>query len=276
MSSLYVDLPCPYCGPSRKARINQARKVMRVYDHGGFKAFFCVRCESKGVFNGKIAIVPAPNRVEPDRSSVTKYLWDKAVSFIGTEAEAYMKSRKCDGPWPLRYLPSSKQHSPAMVAKFENGALHLTKFGHERTKIILGSCRGSFIKIREDAESQDLTITEGIEDACSVALQVGGEVWAAGFAGNIPMVANQAKHERVFIISDRDTAAKKALSRIIRDVIPVRVWRSSPYEDVNDALMAGSDIAKIFELSYLSHKLRNGEISFSRYQNEARKYHAFT
>lgn len=265
MPSVYIDLPCPYCGPSRRSPANRVRKVMRVYDHGGYKAFFCARCESKGILDGDIAIVPAPQQSKDSRSAA-QYLWEKAVPFDGTLAETYLAQRKCSGSWPFRFLPRSEKYPAAMVAKFENGAVHLTKFAEERAKIIVGSCRGSFIKIKSDPEASDLTITEGIEDACSVALHIGGEVWAAGFAGNIPYVADQAKHERVFVVTDKDLAAKRALSKITRPIIPVRVWRVSQYEDANAMIMAGGNLSRVFEMAHFSQRMRDGTISFSAYQ----------
>lgn len=43
------DAPCPVCGPTKKTRAKQSKRVLRIWLHEPtFASFHCVRCEVKG------------------------------------------------------------------------------------------------------------------------------------------------------------------------------------------------------------------------------------
>lgn len=130
------DVACPLCGPSRKAKINQHRKVLRIWiKEPGFASYTCSRCGASGWAKDADArrIDPAHFdrlRREADaadgaerakRHHLALYLWKRARPIAGTIAETYLRGRGigCDLPATLRFLPSGRpDRHPAMIAAF--------------------------------------------------------------------------------------------------------------------------------------------------------------
>lgn len=161
-------------------------------------------------------------------------------------------------------------HFPAMVAAIRNlagdiTAVHCTflrndgsaKADVENPKLMYGEVRGGVVRVsrgESDLSPEDaaingaraqLILTEGIEDALSIALAVPeARVWAAtslGNLGNVPV--NHACVASVVVAADNDwnkPEAMKALDAAIEQLrvhdIPVSVMRAHHGKDFNDLL----------------------------------------
>ena len=130
------DVPCPLCGPSRKAVANRVRRVLRVWiKEPGFASYRCSRCGASGWAKGDDARRIDPSRLvalrrEVDaeearerskRHGLALFLWRRARPIAGTIAETYLRSRgiTCTLPPTLRFLPSARHdRHPAMIAAF--------------------------------------------------------------------------------------------------------------------------------------------------------------
>jgi hypothetical protein len=232
-----VDVACPLCGPTRKSPSNRTRKVLRVWDDGGdFITFKCSRCEESGYAKPEGGRASAPRRVEPasqvrpaepveDKSAKARFLWERSEPAKGSIVEAYLRSRGCwiDTP-SIRFLPARGEHFHAAISRFGIGGktngVHLTrlssdgtgKAGTDKDKVMLGPSVGEPVVVWDNPERLDLFITEGIEDAASIAVATGLTCWAAGSAGRIPTVLPHARSfEAVFVAADGDFAGRRAL-----------------------------------------------------------------
>jgi len=130
------DLPCPLCGPYKRAPKNQQRRVLRVYRiEPNFAGYHCARCGEKGATLDRNGPPPDPIKLEraraeaaerdrahkAERLSKARWLWSVAMPIAGTIAETYLReSRAYGGPLPstLRFLPARDCHPPAMIAAF--------------------------------------------------------------------------------------------------------------------------------------------------------------
>jgi hypothetical protein len=130
------DIPCPDCGPLRRSRINQHRKVLRVWRlEPGFASYHCARCGESGFVRDDCAVhhvVPAAlarakaEAAEREKTSFTerlskaRYLWSRRVPITNTIVETYLRSRGCNGALPatIGFLPGRGKHGPAMIAAF--------------------------------------------------------------------------------------------------------------------------------------------------------------
>ena len=239
------DAPCPQCGPDRRLQSNRTRRTLRVWNDGnGFCTYCCQRCGTSGFASDgnsagatdKPRLTMAPKVVDTaKRTELVRWLHSISLPSDDTPVERYMTRRKC---WlessALRYLPARGEHGHAMLAIFGDGkivtGIHLTrlapdgagKAGTDSDKIMIGPSQGQPIIIA-DRPSENLIVTEGIEDAASLALVTDWSAWAAGSAGRIPHLMQATKRfKKVFIASDDDFAGRRALqlSREIRhDVI---------------------------------------------------------
>jgi Toprim domain len=139
--------------------------------------------------------------------------------------ETYFRSRGCwiDTP-SIRFLRARGEYFHAAISRFgidgKTNGVHLTrlrpdgtgKAGTDEDKVMLGPSVGEPIVVKDNPESLDLFITEGIEDAASIAVATGLTCWAAGSAGRIPTALPLARSfETVFVASDADFAGRRAL-----------------------------------------------------------------
>jgi hypothetical protein len=130
------DVPCPLCGPYKRAARNQRRPVLRIYRiESGFAGFHCARCGEKGAafdHNGpppdqvKLAKV-RPDTAERDRVHKAerlrkaRWLWSQRQPIRHSIAETYLRdARGYRGPLPstLGFLPARGAYPPAMIAAF--------------------------------------------------------------------------------------------------------------------------------------------------------------
>jgi hypothetical protein len=130
------DIPCPLCGPLRRAPVNQRRRVLRVWRIGPELAtFHCARCGEKGRVGRvsadrlsfgefKRSIIEARERERVavgQRIEKARWLWTRCRPIRGTIAEHYLRSvRGYFGALPstLGFLPARGKHGPAMIAAF--------------------------------------------------------------------------------------------------------------------------------------------------------------
>jgi Toprim domain len=297
-TKIVSDAACPLCGPSCKSGINQKRKVLRIWSNDGdFIRFKCARCEASGYAkrDGMGFTKPvdrAPADPASDKRDLAAYLWSESSSLQGTLADIYLRSRFCRDQngvsASLRFLPARKDHQPAMIARFDSGTneitgIHLTKLakdgkgkaGTEKDKIMIGPSRGQPIVVHENDEGCDLVITEGIEDALSIAFMTGWTAWAAGSAGRIAHIVPLARRfERVFIAVDNDYAGAKALinCRGLRpDAIPLnfsKIFNIKQRLDANAVLIeyGGDAIMAAIRWAEAQAEFLCGSISFDAMQ----------
>ena len=73
----------------------------------------------------------------------------------------------------------------------------------EKPKIMLGPSQGEPIIVHDNPERLDLFISEGIEDAASIAVATGSTCWAAGSAGRIAALMPLTRgFDNLFIAAD--------------------------------------------------------------------------
>ena len=129
------DVPCPLCGPNRRAASNRRRPVLRVWRvNPGYATYHCARCGVRGWARAdrsspvdRIAI----NRMHAElavrehaaaamRLQRALFLWRVARSAAGTIVETYLRSRgiSVSVPSTLRFLAPTNVHAPTMVAAF--------------------------------------------------------------------------------------------------------------------------------------------------------------
>ena len=129
------DLPCPACGPWRRAPANRRRRVLRLWRlDPGFCGYHCARCGLRGrVHDAAVAVDPAALRLaraeaaERDRAHAAerlrtaRRLWSRRRPIERSPAERYLREAcGCGGPLPatLGFLPARGDLAPAMVAAF--------------------------------------------------------------------------------------------------------------------------------------------------------------
>jgi hypothetical protein len=303
------DVPCPECGPKCRHAYNRKRPVLRVWgEDDGFISYHCERCKVGGwaKVDAGAAAKPrayknAPKRIDTDtadREQLANMLWDRAKPIAGSPAETYLRSRKCfvDSP-SLRFLPAKGEHAPSMIARFGTGKItgvHLTKLrddgqgkaGTDKDKIMLGPSQGQFIMVHDNAESEALIITEGIEDAASFAAVMGWSAWAAGSAGRIANIVGQAgRFNRLLLAVDNDLRGLgvhyenawlkvfEAALAIRPDLISINISRQFKgaifdKTDANAVLRTfGADtLANVVERALLQDDFRRRRISLGAYQ----------
>ena len=127
----------------------------------------------------------------------------------------------------IRFLARRGEHHDAIIARFgfdgesSPTGIHLTritllgdKADVEPCKIMVGPSVGRPIVVWDNPERLDLFITEGIEDAASIAVATGLTCWAAGSAARVASLIPATKSfERVHIAVDNDFAGKRAFQR---------------------------------------------------------------
>jgi hypothetical protein len=242
-----IDIPCPLCGPDRRAETNRRRKVLRVWHTvPGFMTYSCARCGVGGYARAQDAVplrqegvaeARAKERQAAAATSTAKRPNARWLWIEGTPAEIYLReARGYGGPLPatLGFLPASTKYPPAMIGAFgltderEPGitsisdeavaGVHLTrltqdgagKAGTDSDKMMIGTPFGSPIVLAEPGDLAGLAIAEGIEDALSVHEATGLGVWAAGAASFMPALAAAVPGwiECVTILVDDDSAGR--------------------------------------------------------------------
>jgi hypothetical protein len=263
-------LACPFCGPQCRTAYNRRRRTLAIFPHDNGSdgySFVCMRCTAKGSAfpdrkNGKstppIKFIKLP---EPDNARLARCLWDHAVPWHGTAAELYLRRRECliDSP-NIRFLKGNGRYHHTMIARFSshNGStrgVHMTRINLDGTKVtiepvktMLGPSAGWPIIVAE-GEGR-LCIAEGIEDAATMALAVGGTAWAAGAAGRIAQCLRRAKNfSEVVMAVDENDAGERALREALVVRPDLNAVKFIDGLDANDTLrLHGIDAVRHFIL----------------------------
>jgi hypothetical protein len=215
------DIPCPECGPDRRAPANRKRLTMRVWrPEPEYATWYCARCRTKGGARADGTAMDTRRRtdkvvllVPAERAPDTAYkvkrareLFDNSLPALDNLPERYLAGREIDLPrgTPLRYCPMtfhwpSGQRLPAMVAPIvgiasnEVQAVHLTfltedgrdKAAVDKPRLYLGPKSGGVVKLTPDEDVlQGLAIGEGLE-TCLTAILAGYPTWASLDSGNL-------------------------------------------------------------------------------------------
>jgi len=190
-------------------------------------------------------------------------LWAKSKPILNTLGESYLRERDITIPLPdsLRFLrwcfhSPSEQRFPALIAQIEH-VLHEFPIGIHRTylkqaaaekanvepnKMILGKTQGGAIRLAEATDQ--LAITEGIENGLSVLQATGIPTWAALSCGNFLNLVLPRSIRKLIICADHDKPGLRFA------MMAARQWRSqgikvniaTPPEkgtDFNDLLRRG-------------------------------------
>jgi hypothetical protein len=234
------DVPCPLCGPFKRAARNQRRPVLRIYRiELGFAGFHCARCGEKGAAIDGKSPPPDPVRLAKaraeaaerdrirtaERLSKAHWLWSQRRPIAGSIAETYLRdARGYGGPLPatLGFLPGRDEYPPAMIAAFGDrpvSGVHLTRLlpdgsdreRSEQAKIMIGNSIGFPIVLAPVNDLLGLAVAEGIESALSTYEATGLGTWAAGCASRLPALAGAIDPfvECVTIVVDDDQDGRR-------------------------------------------------------------------
>jgi len=228
----------------------------------------------------RIEAAPSPDdeQLAPDRRQKAAAMWLAGKPLEGTPAAAYLMGRGIDlgvlgrAPGALRFHPAlwcaeTNGHCPAMVAQIQRVtspvAVHRTYLGQrpdgawgkaqlKQAKMVLGDYRGGFIPLWRGASGQPLSkhpeadtlaITEGIEDALTIALhQPKWRVIAAISVGNVAALILPPTALDIVLVQDRDgenphvrRARDRAQAALLEQGRAVRVVQPEEgFKDFND------------------------------------------
>jgi hypothetical protein len=182
------------------------------------------------------------------RLGKARWLWRQRRAVPGTIVERYLRDVRGYGgsiPATLGFLPARGEHPAAMIAAFglptepEPGVLAILDddakprdgvLGVQITrlddagrkipgdaKITIGKCLGSPIVLAPMNDLLGLVITEGAEDALSIAEATGLGAWAAGGASRLPALAATVPDftDAVSVIVDQDDAGRRHSAELI-------------------------------------------------------------
>lgn len=196
---------------------------------------------------------------QPDRMAEARAIWHRASPAAGTLAEAYLRWRAIDPPYPaaLRFLALPYGNSgplPCLVCAVRDPAGEVTgiqriwlahdgrgKAAVPKPKLSLGQVRGGAIRLGDPDASGVLTVCEGPEDGLSLAAMLGGPVWVAAGATFLPAMQFPAEVRSVLIGADNDPVGRTAADKAARDFaargLAVRILRPlAGCKDFNDEL----------------------------------------
>jgi hypothetical protein len=130
------DVPCPCCGPHRRAPMNRSRPVLRIWRiNESFAGFHCARCGEKGHTRDRNAPTPDPERLARTRGEAVQreqaaiaeqhrkalWLWRQRRPIARSIAETYLRDARGYGdvlPGTLGFLPAQGKLGPALIAAF--------------------------------------------------------------------------------------------------------------------------------------------------------------
>lgn len=200
-----------------------------------------------------------PQQGEPDRTGEALAIWQAAIPAAGTLAEAYLRWRGIDPPYPaaLRFLslPYGKSRpQPCLVCavRAPDGEVTgiqrvwladdgLGKAAVPKPKLSLGRVRGGAIRLGEPDAAGAVTVCEGPEDGLSLLAMLGGPVWVAAGASLLPGMQFPRAVRSIVIGADNDAAGLRAAETAARAFagrgLSVRIIRPLPgHKDFNDEL----------------------------------------
>lgn len=168
---------------------------------------------------------------EAERIAEAQAIWDRASPAAGTLAEAYLRWRAIDPPYPaaLRFAALPYGNSgplPCLVCAVRDSGGQLTgiqriwltddgrgKAAVPKPKLSLGRLRGGAIRLGDLDGTGCVTVCEGPEDGLSLAAMLGGPVWVAAGASFLPAMQFPPEVQSVLIGADNDPAGRDAADR---------------------------------------------------------------
>ena len=201
------------------------------------------------------------NNGQPDRSAEACAIWSRAIPAAGTVAEAYLRWRAIDPPYPaaLRFAALPYGNSvplPCLVCAVRDSRGEVTgiqriwladdgrgKAAVPKPKLSLGRVRGCAIRLGELDGTGAVTICEGPEDGLSLSAMLGRPVWIAAGASFLPAMQFPPEVQSVLIAADNDPAGRDAADKAARGFaargLAVRILRPlAGCKDFNDELRA--------------------------------------
>lgn len=211
-----------------------------------------------GTLPARVRLNPETACEPADRADEARAIWQQAGPAAGTLAEAYLRWRGINPPYPaaLRFLALPRgtgRPLPCLICAVRDLAgavaglqrIWLADDGRgkaavARPKLSLGRLRGGAIRLGEP-EGGAITVCEGPEDGLSLAVMLGKPVWVAAGASFLPAMQFPPDVRSVLIAADNDPAGREAADRAARAYalrgLAVRILR--PLEgckDFNDEL----------------------------------------
>lgn len=190
---------------------------------------------------GEVPAVQSPRfmeRLEPasdDRNvNRARSIWQAALPAAGTVAEAYLRWRGINPPYPpsLRFLAlpwGNLPPVPCLVCAVQDVSGEVTGIqriwlapdGHskaavDKPKLSLGRVKGGAIRLGEPDDRGCLTVCEGPEDGLSLRVMLGGPVWVAAGASFLPGMQFPPAVRAVIVAADNDSAGRKAADKAAR------------------------------------------------------------
>jgi hypothetical protein len=266
--------PCPYCGTDKpdSTRFKIDRDL-------SCASWICFYCGVKGTATNPEAVASdqgkawrkfdakLKERERTDRVSSALKIWDETTAITDkTLGAVYLRAREVELPpnadAVMRWhgaCPFGKRHTePCIVSLFRDAitdqatAIHRTciysaMYGKAK-RMALGPIAGSAIKLWPLADSQSLTIGEGIETVLA-AIKLGvaePPAWAASVAGNMPTLPVIPGVRRLTILADNDEsgtgqeAADELCEEYQRCGREVKIFHPRTVKDFNDLLRKGA------------------------------------
>lgn len=192
-----------------------------------------------------------------ERRDLARWLWRQRLPLTGTLAERYLcATRGLGGPFPctLGFKRASGNYPPALIAAYglpiepEPGVLELPLEAVQGVQLIslstdarklgkpitIGRCPGSPIVLAPMGDSVGLVLTEGLEDAASMAEATGLGAWAAGGASRFAALAETVPTHTdwITVMQDDDPAGIRGVGSLIAGLIERGCWRPEQIERV--------------------------------------------
>nr|WP_238339173.1 CHC2 zinc finger domain-containing protein [Novosphingobium ginsenosidimutans] len=198
-----------------------------------------------------------------DRSPEALAVWQRAEAAAGTLAEAYLRSRGINPPYPaaLRFLRlpcGNLGQTPCLICAVQDvgGAvtgiqrIFLAQDGQGKAdlpkpKLSLGAIKGGAIRLGDLDGSGCLTVCEGPEDGLSLLEIMGGPVWVSAGTTFLPAMQFPPEVRSIVIGADNDSAGREAADKAARAFVErglsVRIIRPLPdCKDFNDELRSAA------------------------------------
>ena len=234
------DAACPQCGPDRRYRHNQRRRVLRIWrEDPDFARFYCIRCGAHGFARAnsvqnldqqqlvRIEAVDRLRREQARRAAACARnalkIWNEARPAQGTIVERYFIGRALDPTFAslFRFHPRCPHPNgimlPAMVALVEHAkrgpvAIHRTYLqadGSGKALIApdranLGPIAGGAVRLTPLVPGEWLIVGEGNETILSVIQACRLPGWAALSAVGVEKLILPPEARMVIICADHD------------------------------------------------------------------------
>lgn len=194
-----------------------------------------------------------------NRSQEALAIWQRAQPAAGTLAEAYLRFRGINPPYPpaLRFLRlpcGNLGQFPCLICSVQDVNGQVTgiqriflapdgqgKADMPKPKLSLGSVKGGAIRLGDLDGSGRLIVCEGPEDGMSLLAMLGGPVWVSAGTTFLPAMHFPPEVQAIVIGPDNDGAGRDAADKAARAFtargLPVRIVRPLPaFKDFNDEL----------------------------------------